>query len=107
MNLLRPRNCPHLLAVSSSEYSTGVGAGFTGDPRNRPCGPGSPKGFGSYRGPARIYGHLRALATIPGEKCGLRIRGQGLGMDGRYGVMKQNSVFMLPAIPESSHRVAE
>ena len=69
-NLLRPRNCPHLPAVSSSESSTGVGAGFTGDPRNRPCGPASPKGFGSYRGPAGIYGHLRWLATICGENCG-------------------------------------
>jgi len=32
---------------------------------------GSPKGFGSYRGPARIYVRLHGLATIPGEKCGL------------------------------------
>jgi hypothetical protein len=34
-------------------FAPGVGAGCTGDPRHprgRPCGPGSPKGFGSYRG---------------------------------------------------------
>jgi len=79
MNLLRPRNRPacrqagRISWPTSSESSTGVGAGFTGDPRTRPCGPGSPKGFGSYRGPARIYARLHGLATIPGEKCGLAI----------------------------------
>jgi hypothetical protein len=57
---------------TSSESSPGVGAGGTGDPRNRPFGPGSPKGFGSDCGPARIYVRLYGLATIRGEKCGLR-----------------------------------
>ena len=42
MNLLRAHSRPHLPAMSSSAPSTGVGAGFTGDPRSRPYGPGSP-----------------------------------------------------------------
>jgi hypothetical protein len=31
---------------------------------------GRQEGFGSYRGPARIYGRWHGLATILGEKCG-------------------------------------
>ena len=75
-----PAGRPQLLAGSSSESSTGVGAGFTGDPRSRPYGPGSPKGFGSYRGPARIYVCWHGLATIRGEKCGLAPRGPRAGI---------------------------
>jgi hypothetical protein len=71
MTLLRPHNRLYLLAVSPR-----VGAGFTGDPRlrrGRPSGPGSPKGFGSYRisgqrlaadgtGDPRADQELRAIA---------------------------------------------
>ena len=56
-----PAGRAHLLAGSSSESR------FYRRPQ---CGR-SPKGFGSYRGPARIYARLHGLATIPGEKCGL------------------------------------
>ena len=38
-----------------------------------PRGPESPKGFGSYRGPARLYEYLRTLATTRCEKCGLTV----------------------------------
>ena len=48
-------------------------AGFAGDPRRwggRPCGPGSPKGFGVYRGRAGRCTRRPGLVTVRGESCG-------------------------------------
>ena len=67
MTLLRLRNCPHLLAHLVRGRS-GLTPRFAAGSRGRPAGPDSPKGFGSYREPAGIYGHLQGLTTIPAPK---------------------------------------